>query len=289
MIYIDPSELRESSKLKKYISDVIYKPLPELEAMTGADLMISPTGLPPIQDEVMLQYHIDQGAILEQWKFGHDLPSSIADDRLNNSLMKMQSTGAQAWQCRLTFVGTFNSNDDEMALVDGEMTYTDYPMKWIQIDGALDFYILRGGSINPFLSSEKSIRDHLNNRQKHLDVIRAGEKTKLLWPKLPLFYNETPGVDPLVKEWYQAQNLKPIDDIRNMIRYIPATRIGPKMAMAIGKYMEENEIRLDWSGFTSLLQGDKPIILDVPGIGKKTLDNILWGLYRTKEERMNRK
>lgn len=80
-----------------------------------------------------------------------------------------------------------------------------------------------------------------------------------------------------------------IDDIRNILFYIPDCNIGPKMAMAIGEYMEENGIRLDWNGFTKLLEGDKPKILEIPGIGKKTFDNILWGLYRTKEERENRK
>jgi len=284
MIYIDPSELKESSKLKNYISDVVYKPLPSLEAITGADVMVSPDDLPPAR-ESLIKFHIAQGAKLMQWKIGHDLPSSIVDGRLNEALSRMLSVGAQSWQCLLSFVGSLKS-ESGMAIIDGQSTYTDHPMTWKQIQSALTFWAERGGTLDFPLNSGKLISEHLAIHQNHINRFRQGEKERIAWPKLPILYDEIENAD-LSKEWIEAQTIKPIDDIRNLIRYIPDCRIGPKMAMAIGAYMKENNIRLDWSGFMSLLQDDK--ILEVPGVGKKTLDNILWGLYRTKEERMNRK
>jgi len=283
MIYIDPSELRETSKLKDFISDMVYKSLPNLEAATGADIMVSPDGLPPAK-ESLIKFHISQGAKLIQIKFGHDLSSSIVDDRLNEALSRMLSTGAQSWQCLLSFVGSIKS-ENEMAIIDGQSTYTDHPMTWKQLQSALTFWSERGGTLDFPLNSGKLIPEHLAIHQNHINRFRQGEKERIIWPKLPALYDEIENAD-LSKEWYQAQEIKPIDDIRNLIRYIPDCRIGPKMAMAIGKYMGDNEIRLDWSGFMSLLQDDK--ILEVPGIGKKTFNNIMWGLYRTKEERMSR-
>lgn len=148
MIYIDPSELRPNSQLKKYISDVIYIPLSILETITGADLMISPDGLPPIKNETMIKYHISQGAKLIQVKFGHDLPSSIVDGRLNESLLKMSSTDAQYWQCLLLFIGTLKSDNVGMATIDNELTYTDRPMTWKQVQGALTSWAEREGSLD---------------------------------------------------------------------------------------------------------------------------------------------
>jgi hypothetical protein len=57
MIFVVPSELRENSNFRKYISDVDYTPLPGLEANTGADLMVSPDGLPLPRNDKLLHCH----------------------------------------------------------------------------------------------------------------------------------------------------------------------------------------------------------------------------------------
>lgn len=261
--FIDPSELRQNSQLIRYISDVAYKPFPDLEALTGADLMVSPDSLPPLRNEAMLFYHISQGAKLIQLKFGHDLPSSIVDGRLNESLLRMQATGAQPWQCVLLCILRLESKNG-MAIIDGKETYTTHPMTWKQIQGALNFWVERGGSLNFPLSSGELIPEHLAIHQDHINRFRAGEKIKLLWP---------------------AQTLKRVDDLIGFLSCIPDAGMGMKKSIAIFDYMAENGIRQDWNGFINMTKGDKPELLNVLGIGKKTLDNILWGLYRTKEER----
>jgi hypothetical protein len=142
MIFIDPSELRKTSNLLRYISDVVYKPLPDLEAITGADVMICPDGLPLPSTENMIRYHVDIGAKLIQLKFGHDLPQSIIDNRLNEALSRMLRVGAMPWQCLLLFIGMLGyDNLKGMATINGQLTYSDIPMRWKGIDVRLSITI----------------------------------------------------------------------------------------------------------------------------------------------------
>src|SRR3990172_3291441 len=133
-IYIDPSELREVSNLLKYLSDVVYVPFPNLEAQTGADLMISPDDLPhPFED---LETHILAGAKLIQIKFGQDIAASIIDDRLDEQLARMQALPTHWWQRILLFVGIFSCDITKgMATINGQLSYTDPPVTWRQMQG----------------------------------------------------------------------------------------------------------------------------------------------------------
>lgn len=286
MIFVVPSELRENSNLKKHISDVDYAPLPGLEANTGADVMVSPDGLPLPRNDKLLQLHIDSGSKLVQKKFGHDLPLSIVDGRFNEALSRMLSTGAMSWQCLVSFVGLLGCDQNGMATINGQLTYGKQPMEWSHIDQAINYWMERGG-IYYNLPSGKLIPEFLRNTQQRLNKYASGEDTRTIWPKAPVFYEEIEPTNPHLKKWKVAQKLIVVDDLRALLCTIPGARVGPERATAIFEHMEANDIRQDFMGFLGLVRDGG--LLKVPGIGKGILEAIRWGLFRTKEERDERK
>lgn len=287
MIFIDPSELRETSNLLRYLSGVVYKSLPNLESLTGADVMISPGQLPfPRSDKLVLS-HVKGGAKLLQLKFGHDLPASIVDSRLNEALSRMLACGAMHWQAGLLFIGLLGYDDTKgMATINGQLSYGTQPMGWKQIDQALGFWIDRGGYLEFPLVSGNQIPRRFANIQNRLDRYTEGESTRTLWPKAPIFYDEIKSDNPVMREWGIGQELVVIDDLRPLLCTIPGARIGPERATAIFDWMKENNVRQDFMGFLDIVRDNR--ILEVPGIGKGIVESIRWGLYRTLEERSNR-
>ncbi len=286
-MFVVPSDLRKNSALLKYISGMMdYKPLPGLERLTGADVMISPDGLVFPGNDRLILFHIRKGAKLIQLKFGHDLPSSIIDGRLNEALSRMLATGANTWQCLLLFVGIIGRDETRgMVTINGQLTYGKQPMKWYQVRSALSFWTERKGSFIFPLSGE-DLPSEFAMLQDHVNRIARGEDTKLVFPKKLQFYNEVAETNPILNKWAGSQNLVMVNDLRNLICNIPGAKIGPERANVIWQYMAENNIRQDFSGFSYLIESDK--ILKVSGIGKKVLNNIKLGLYNTLEERNER-
>jgi hypothetical protein len=284
MIFVDPSELRETSNFLRYVSDMVYKPLPGLEALTGADVMVSPSQLPSPVNELLVLSHIKSGAKLLQLKFGHDLPSSIVDGRLNEALVRMLSCGAMHWQCGLLFIGLLGYDDTKgMATINGQLSYGNQPMRWSQVDQTLGFWTDRGGYLEFPLASGKQLPERLANIQNRLDRYAEGETTRKIWPKAPVFYEEIQSDNPTMREWRIGQKLVIIDDLRPLLCTIPGARIGPERATAIFNWMKENDIRQDFLGFMDIVRDSR--ILEVPGIGKGIQEAIRWGLFRTTEER----
>jgi hypothetical protein len=274
-VVIDPSELRSSSKLKKYLIDVDYKPLPGLEARTGADIMISPDGLLFPKNDNLLQHHIEQGAKLLQVKFGHDLAQSVADERLDKALLRMIEAGANPWQCLLTFIGTFGIFSDGLAKINGQKTF-GYPMTWKRINSALIGWSEKGGSLDAPVSSGKMLKEHFENHQRKMNNRRAGKVAKLVWPDKTIIFNEIDKNQSLLKQWTAATELKPVDDFRVLLCTIPGAKIGPERATAIYEWMHLNGKKMSFYGFLEVLGTDE--LLEVAGIGKGTLEAIQRGL-----------
>jgi hypothetical protein len=271
---VDPSELRKSSKLKKYLSDVDYKPLPGLEARTGADVMISPDGLLFPKNDALLRHHIKSGSKLLQVKFGHDLAQSITDDRFNEALLRMLQIGAQSWQCLLTFVGTLGMFEDGLAKINGQKTY-GVPMKWKQINAALISWSEKGGSLDALVSSGKMLQAHFANHQRRINEIREGKNEKLVWPSQEPIYDkiDKSNLSP-IQQWAAAIELKPVNDFRVLLRAIPD--VGPERATQIFDWMRLNGKKMSFYGFLKVLGSNE--LLEVSGIGKGTLENIRKGL-----------
>lgn len=289
MIFIVPSELRQTSNLKRHISDVDYRELPGLERNTGADLMVSPDGLPLPRNDKLLQLHIDNSAKLIQLKFGHDLPQSIVDGRLNEALARMQATGAMINQCCLLFVGLLGyDNTKGYATINGQLSYGKMPMKWIQVDAAISRWIDRGGSYHP-LASGKQIPLRLAGIQKRVNEYHNGKTSKKVWPIKLKQIEVIEPTNEYLKQWKVAQRIEVIDDLRPLLRQIPGVSLGETRIDAIWQYMEDNGIRQDFGGFNDMLIGPKPKMLKVKGIGKTLVNQIQWGLWHTLEEREREK
>lgn len=119
MRYVDSKELSPQKKLVSFLDPDSYISVPNLETLTGADIMVSPdTGLPNPSTELWVKKHIESGAHLVQIKIDHDLPQSIQDDRMKDSLSKMLQTGAMPWQCILLPIHCILTTDENgLALI----------------------------------------------------------------------------------------------------------------------------------------------------------------------------
>lgn len=104
MIFIDESELRQGSTMPPVEGS---KPSACLEEHTGADIMVSTSGI-PASSPTLIHKHVQSGAILIQVKRGTDFLSSIADERINVALARMKAAGARrAWQRLVISTGVF--------------------------------------------------------------------------------------------------------------------------------------------------------------------------------------
>lgn len=282
-IFIVPSELRKNSNLKKYIRGVDYKVLPNLEVLTGADVMISPDGLPIPRDDDIILLHIKRGAKLIQLKFGHDLSQSIEDGRLEEALSRMLACNANPWQSLLLYIGLVGCDiTSNKVTINGQLTYGKNPMNWPWLRSNLDYWASRGGNFIFPLPSGNLIPSEFRLQQRHVNYF-VKDKQSISWPVSPAFYDEIEPKNPHLKKWNVGQKLVLVDDIRILFRAIPSVKIGETKATAILKYMRENGIRQDFNGFQEMVRDGR--ILKVPGIGKVLSDNIRWGLYATKKER----
>ncbi len=262
--FVDSKEVTPQKKLVTFLDPNSYIPVPNLEALTGADIIISPDiGLPHPVNELWINKHVEAGCYLIQIKIGHDLPQSVVDDRIKDSLSKMLRIGAMPWQCILLFIGIL-SDSDEGALINKQHTYGDRKMTWDEIDIALDFWEIRGGRFRG-MPSGKLLAKKLNNYQKIINKIVVDKQTeRIFYPKTPAYYEETvigTSIDPVTKEWFNAQNLGTVDDGRN--------------AMKAFKNMGDERVKLiwDWMGENAALDMfigslyDRSI-LQVKGIGE---------------------
>jgi hypothetical protein len=283
--FIVPSELRKKSNLVKFVGDYSYGTLPNLEALTGADVMISPDGLPYPRSEKLILTHVQNGAKLIQIKFGHDLPQSIIDGRLNEALSRMQLVNANPWQCLLLFIGLLGCDyTTGKVTINGQLTYGRTPMTWHQVDCAIDRWIDRGGSYNP-LSSGKLIPVRFSGIQDRVNEYQKKETKKIIIK--PTKFTETiEPTNPHLRRWNIAQKIVVQDDLRSLLCAIPGAKIGPERASAIWSYMAESGVKQHFMGFLAMVRDES--LLNVPGVGKGTLKAIRNGLFKTLEERENK-
>ncbi len=225
MIYVESKELIPQKKLVSFLDPNSYISVPNLEAITGADIIVSPDiGLPNPSTELWVKKHIESGAHLIQIKISHDLPQSIQDDRMKDSQSKMLQTGAMPWQCILLPICILTLDENGLALINRQHTYGQ-KMTWKQIKSALSIWRLRGGSVEFPLSSSKQLNEQLAIYQQQIDKIIIDKQTERLhYPRTPAYYEEImvdTNIDPITKEFSNAQNLVTITDSRNGMMAFP--------------------------------------------------------------------
>jgi ERCC4-type nuclease len=252
MIIVDNSETREGSRLPNIEGAVVSE---ILETVTGADIMISAMEIPP-STPVLIQKHIDNGALLVQRKSGEDLASSLGA-RLNESLAKMRETGARQAQCVLLFTGILEWHKGNLATINGVKSRSSY----FAILGGLSKWHDRGGVVE-FLANDDLIPKWVDLKHKHVKEYQE-VKEKKFHPKKIDVVEVDPG-DPL-------QELIKVEDWRAVVANMPG--VGPKRATALRDTMLEEGAADNF--ITALVWlTEFELTEKVPGIGRKTCENI---------------
>ncbi len=230
MITVEASELSSDSRLPP-ISD--SKSSTTLEALTGADIMISPLTI-PCRTEKLLRVHIKAGALLVQRKSGSDLVYSIGE-RINTALARMRSVGARQWQCILLSTGYYapkfdNKNSIWVGTLKADAAkgkpyiwWKDVPRSYLAFQTALRHFTYRGGVYIP-LTCDDEIPSWCKCTEEELIAFHTGEMSviKQVWPSAKSY----PPDDPLPNDPLQEPVL--VKDARVIIAQIAG--IGPVIA-----------------------------------------------------------
>lgn len=253
MIVIDPTEGDADTRLPPLPNAVTW---PGLEALTGADLLLSALDL-PASTETLIRKHIAAGALLVQRKSGTDLVHSIGD-RLNSSLARMHEVAPlRAGQHVLLFTGTLTCGADGVAVIDGR----DAMGKFWPVAAALARWGDRGGVVE-MLPADAMIPQWVEMRLKHLkEYAGPNGDTRLVYPSDAYPLDLPAADDPL-------QLPIAVRDGRVVLARLNG--IGPKLAERIWEYCGRN---LGWA-LTLLTDESSPELHKIPGIGLTTIRNI---------------
>lgn len=167
-VYIDPTETRENSKMPSIPGAVA---LPFLEALTGADFMITVLGMPASTENLCLK-HVQSGALLVQRKHGSDLHNSVGS-RMNESLARMRMTGASQSQCVLLAVEYGFSQDGVWWTEDERWNGLAAMSKWHD----------RGGVVE-ILDKAEDVPRWIDMKVKHLQEYLE-HPVKVIYPDKP--------------------------------------------------------------------------------------------------------
>lgn len=255
-IFADPTELRATSRLPA-LRDVVS--VDGLEALTGADLMLSVLSA-PASTEVLIRKHIAAGAILVQRKSGEDLINSMGA-HLNDSLERMFWLTKRPAQNVLLFSGLLAADHLGMALVDGRTSTRSYAAAL----GALSRWAWRGGVVET-VAGDEHIPGWCAMKLHHLEEYAAGDVSKMSYPETALYTRDP--LDPF-------QTLIRVHDGRVTLATLPG--IGEKTADELWTWGDGNLARIldALCDPQTLKRKDKP-----RGVGPATIRAVrLWMGY----------
>jgi hypothetical protein len=252
MIGIDATEARVNSRLPSLPGAVV---LDSLEALTGADILISALQA-PATTETLLRRHIAAGALLVQRKSGLDLVNSMGEV-MNYSLARMWQAGGRQGQNVLLFSGVLSMDASGAAVVDGHTCTSSY---W-NVVGALGRWNDRGGVVER-VDSDSLIPQWCAMRLKAVEeYAKPGGGIKSVYPPTDYPPDLPAQHDPL-------QLPIPVRDGRLVLAQLAG--IGPKLADEIWLASGKN---LGFS-LTILTDRGSPDWCKLKGIGVKIIDNI---------------
>lgn len=111
--YFDPDEKEFISALPETSLKIF--PLPGLEAITGADFLVT-TSSHPCTSESLVRFHLSRGAVLINRKSGLDFISSIGP-RIKETVCRMVEFGARPDQCAIVSTGWYLPESNGVAVV----------------------------------------------------------------------------------------------------------------------------------------------------------------------------
>ena len=254
MIYVDPTELRDNTKLPAALVSEATS-LPGLETMTGADILITPHDDHPLTElkdilphRKSLQFHCDDG-ILIQRKSGGDFLSSIDD--LTEIEWRMQEWSDNPW----LLVTEIKQGKGGKVIAGGR-----YFKKWnfASISGALDAWQDRGGSVK-----------QLEDDQDIYWWAKGRERRCISWLKEPE-KNVSKGGK---KGKASRQSLRRIQDTWCSTKWAFPMGIGQVMMESLARYIvSEWERPPTFANAIALACSNE--VLKVDGWGKVSLNNV---------------
>jgi hypothetical protein len=234
-IFIDPDELKSSSKLPG-IPDSID--CVGLEALTGADFVISQLPISPVDD---LQMHIEDRSIFVQRKSGYDM---LSFDMLKSSIARMIKCGIPQNQCCLLFIGQDWEDDDGLFRVTnhkpyGETTYKTFiklKAKWRSRGGIVD-WINKPEQLQQWIEAQLEVIEECDQQPR-----------REIYPK-----RQTPDFefDNFLTDTWQEIVEVPSDDWRYFL-CAGLDGFGPTTAKNLQEYIQNEQPHLWESGYHAL-------------------------------------
>jgi len=185
MLYVDPTELRDQSRLPKDVVEVA-KPLPHLEDLTGADMLITIRDY-PATSEALLRSHCESGTLVQFKRRSDFMSSIITEDRLWREIYKMR-----LWCSRPWLVITGVPFDIRGSAVIGEISnrrmmpndmasckLTGHKgLSYAAVDGAFDAWQYYGG-YSKYIPDDSFLLSWINRQTTLLKAIDSGDVSEL--------------------------------------------------------------------------------------------------------------
>lgn len=212
MIYIDPTEARDSTRLPQSTINIAHL-LQGLEYYTGADILITPHTSPMpdtitdiVPHQTALRTHCQDGVLIQR-KSGADFLSSINDLALIQG--RMLEWSDNPW----LLITCVREGSKGSVLITG--TKKRWQWNWSSLSGVMDAWCDRGGSVK-MLRTDEDITQWL----------LAREKRCTLWQKEP------------IKHVNRIRQHISVDECNwfNTLRAWPG-QVGPKMLEELAKYI----------------------------------------------------
>lgn len=222
-IYCDPDELQARVMMDYAASDI--SPLPDLEALSGADYFVTPSNL-PCKNETTLRLHLSKfRAVLVQRKSGQDWPASVGV-RLAESINRMRAIAPRPAQRLLVITGIFAGHPESGEALMGEPRVSNKGEPYVRLYPQTNIKVLqkslytaqmewqmRGGSFVS-LACEADFLPFL----RRLEELLNAPRTKQMYDSSPV-YEESDDM---------LQSVEVVRDARLTLCSLP--HIGPKLA-----------------------------------------------------------
>jgi len=181
VIYIDSTELTDSSRLPKIPQ---ARRASGLEALTGADLLITPLSKAPKSARIV-QRHVEAGALFVQRKSTADLVQSLQDERIYRQIVRMRALDIDAMQCVLLFAGMFLPNKRGKLRVG---TFDGTSIKWRHSKVSYAAFRARLSKLSDTvrvvqLSHDEEIASWAVERERHIKGYAEGDRVKHVYSR----------------------------------------------------------------------------------------------------------
>lgn len=255
-IFVDPSELRENSK---FPANLAVTECPGLEALTGADFVISSLPINPVTN---LEWHKSNRSLFVQRKSGYDV---FSFEQTNLEIARMKAAGLSMQQCVLLFIGRCYPDAAGLAVIDGrkphgETTYKTFEKRIALIEG-------RGVKFNQ-IASANELATWIDSRVEAIEDM-GGEPVKRV--QVSPFVNWADENDP----WQEV--ITPAKDTAEYGLVCGFDGLGPKTIEAARATCEECHIPPTGINLLKVLtyrDNRGKLLYDVKGWGDKSADKL---------------